>query len=99
MIVTFMTETGSTYTLEQDPTGRWYLHADNVPNLHSMRLPDRRWPIDPPAPWPLVIGQPCLILSAHFRDPKDHPDRMPGGGKRTSPVTDIVMWPSVETSP
>lgn len=80
------TESGSVYCVVQDTEGRWFLNADNVPNPASRRLdPDSWWRIEQPHPWPPELGAPIALISALDLDRRDA-ERMPGGGKVTSPV-------------
>lgn len=87
------TETGSVYYVARDEEGTWWFGGDNVPNPISARLPEGyAWRIQPPVPWPLSIGA-RLFVDAPPELPMCHPDRVPGGGKRTSPVLRVVRRP------
>lgn len=88
MIYVVTTMSGSTYTIEQRGE-RWYLRADNVPNPNSVKLDLKEWEIHPPRPWPIRVGFGLALDCIHVDD-RGHPDRMPGGGKHTSPVIEVV---------
>lgn len=80
------TASGSVYRVVQDAEGRWWLNADNVANPRSRRLdPDLWWQIEQPHPWPPQLGVPVVLIAATDLDRCD-PERVPGGGKATSPV-------------
>jgi hypothetical protein len=84
------TYSGSVYIVKQTEEGNFLLQADNVPSRTSAQLnPEEEWPIQKPEPWPPQLGQPVTLLSRYFHD-KTHPDRMPGGGKITSPVRAVI---------
>lgn len=81
------TESGSVYYVRED-AGRYYLRALNKPNPYSVDVsPEREWEVAP-APWPPVVGEQMLLLSVYVWEP-GHPERIPGGGKYTSPVVRI----------
>jgi hypothetical protein len=79
------TRSGSIYFVAHDRDGKWWLGGRNQVNPFSVALPPGAWEIEAPKPWPPVIGLP-LILLAPTLWAKDHPKRLPGGGKVTSPV-------------
>lgn len=87
------TESGSTYRVCEE-NDRFFLRANNVPNPNSVAIPDREWEVVPQDftvfAWPPVVGQ-CMYLSCIHELDRDHPDRMPGGGKITSRVKEIVI--------
>lgn len=65
------------------------LSADSVPNPTSVPLdPDDRWEIQRPEPWPPELGERIRLMPPEELD-RDDPRRMPGGGKRMSPVRAI----------
>lgn len=83
---TVTTCTGSEYTILRDDVGHFWLSGTNVPNPFSCELPaDRMYRIEQPSPWPLETGR-ALWLIADTTLEIGHPDRCPGGGKRTSSV-------------
>jgi hypothetical protein len=85
-----ITESGSTYDVKEDAVGRFWLRGDNVATPVSCKLNGSDWwEIDRVKPWPPKEGQKLYTCSAHFHEPKDHPKRMPGGGKHTSVVVDV----------
>jgi len=80
------TASGSIYWVARNEHGDWRLRACNIPNPRSRRLDHGRWwAIRQPAPWPPRLGQP-IELRAPAGLPRDDPERMPGGGKITSPI-------------
>lgn len=83
---TVITRSGSIYRVARDDEGRWWMSADNVPNPTSVRLdPDRWWTIHRPEPWPPELGERLELRPLAELD-RDDRRRVPGGGKRTSPV-------------
>lgn len=82
------TSSGSTYLVAQTPDGRWFFGGSNVPNAHSQLLPAGFWPIEAPHPWPPVTGASICLLALRAL-PLEHPQRVPGGGKVTSPVLSV----------
>lgn len=84
--VEVITRSGSIYRVAQDGEGQWWMNADNVANPTSRRLdPDRWWRIQQPCPWPPELGERLWLVPPDALD-RDDPERVPGGGKRTSPV-------------
>lgn len=80
------TATGSVYRMVEDGETRWWLNADNVANPTSRRLdPQVWWRIQQPDPWPPELGSPVMLLAPLEFD-RRNPERLPGGGKITSPV-------------
>lgn len=87
--VEITTRSGSVYRVGRGTDGGWWMSADNVPNLTSVPLdPDDRWEIRRPDPWPPELGERIWLMPPEELD-RDDPHRMPGGGKRTSPVRAI----------
>jgi len=84
-----ITETGSRYRIHEDVAGTFWLSGENVPNPQSRAIGPEEWEIERPQPWPPEIGQRLWMPSAYFNAPKDHPGRIPGGGKLTSQVQRI----------
>lgn len=81
-----ITHTGSRYRVGRDADDRWWMRGANVPNPRSVRLSkDRWWRIRSPTPWPPELGERIRLMAPDDLEPGD-PDRVPGGGKRTSPV-------------
>ena len=79
------TVSGSIYEL-RELAGEWSLRATNQENPYSCPVdPSRWWPIQPPTPWPPEVLTPLVLLTQHTTA-WAHPDRIPGGGKVTSPV-------------
>ena len=79
------TRSGSVYTVAHDRDGKWWLGGRNVANPFSTALPPGLWEIEPPQPWPPIIGLPLIMLAPTLWA-TDNPKRIPGGGKVTSPV-------------
>jgi len=80
------THSGSRYRLLHDDRDMWWLGGDNVANPISCKLPSGRyWCIQPPVPWPPVIGGSLWLEAPDDLVPGDEA-RIPGGGKLTSPV-------------
>lgn len=93
-----ITRSGSVYRVARDDKGRWWMSADNIPNPASVRLdPDRWWAIRAPEPWPPELGERLELLAPEGLG-RDDPRRVPGGGKRTSPVRGI-RWPATARRP
>lgn len=86
------TETGSLYRLGLDADGRWWVSGDNIATPTSCCLADGCWEIQPPASWPPEPGFP-LEFRAPPRLSAGDPRRVPGGGKVTSPVTEVRYVP------
>lgn len=87
--VEVITRSGSTYRIARESEGRWWMNADNVPNPASCRLDrDRWWCIQAPRPWPPELGERLWLMPPEELE-RDDPERMPGGGKHTSPVRAI----------
>lgn len=89
-LVHLHTMTGSRYWVARDPTeGRYWLTADNVASARSTALPHGTiWEVRPPLL--LGVGLPALFLAPDTLT-RDDPRRMPGGGKRTSLVREVVI--------
>lgn len=91
------TRAGSRYYVALDREGVWWFGGRAVPNPFSRPLPPQLWRIECPEPWPPLLGASVWLRAA--RDLAiDDLDRVPGGGKYTSPV-DIVenLWGRKET--
>lgn len=86
---TIHTRSGSLYRIAVDSAGRWWISGDNVRTPISSYLGDGCWEIQPPSPWPPQIGSPLTFLAPPHLEIGD-PNRIPGGGKVTSPVVDIT---------
>lgn len=82
------TESGSVYKVRSDSDGCYWLSGENVPSFSSVAVPEGEWQIDRPTPWPIAIGQPLQMVSAFYLA-FEHPERIPGGGKLTSPVVSV----------
>jgi len=72
----------------------FHVWCDNVENPHSRRInPGLGWEVERPDPWPPRLGRVSQygfgIALISIYDEQDHPDRMPGGGRWTSPIVDI----------
>jgi hypothetical protein len=79
------TLSGSLYRVAIDDANRWWVSADNVATCTSSNLADGCWEIQPPSPWPPVLGAPFrFVAPTHL--PIGDPERVPGGGKVTSVV-------------
>lgn len=82
------TRSGSVYRITRDGSGQWWVGGENVQTPMSHSLVDGTWEIDPPTPWPPVLGS-----ALEFRAPPDlaldDPTRIPGGGKLTSSVMSV----------
>lgn len=81
------TEIGSEYILEAREDDTYWVSGRNVPNPESKPLGEQTWQIEPEE-MPCV-GQEWLFLALKSLA-KDDPARMPGGGKFTSRVTEVV---------
>jgi hypothetical protein len=84
-----VTRSGSVYKIAESNFAEFY--------VFSVALrPVFWWGVEAPDPWPPVIGHP-LQLIALLRYAMDDPERMPGGGKITSPLTSIdeITFPDV----
>lgn len=93
-----ITRSGSVYRVARDIAGHWWMSADNIPNPFSVRLdPDRWWEIQPPDPWPPELGERIWLAPPEDMDRGDV-RRVPGGGKRTSPVR-VIRQPAAARSP
>lgn len=79
------TLTGSRYVVVRAPDGVWWFGGKNQPNPRSVALPPRLFRIDPPWPWPPVLGVPLRLFAADDLYVGD-PERAPQGGKITSNV-------------
>ena len=83
------TMSGSVYRITELDDGSFTAGGDNVPSDTSTALGASDWPIVMPYPWPPKVGAPFVITSIFVDQPIGSPHRMPGGGKRTSPVTRV----------
>lgn len=79
------TETGSRYVVVRDHADVWWFGGDNMPSMWSVALPRGLWRIDPPRPWPPILGSGLVMMAPAGIDRTD-PARVPGGGKLTSAV-------------
>ena len=86
------TRSGSAYLVARDAAGKWWLGGRNVPNPFSVALPAGVWEIEPPEPWPPIIGLPLVMLAPRMWA-LDNPKRIAGGGKVTSPVASVELIP------
>lgn len=83
------TLSGSLYRVAIDDEDRWWVSADNVATCTSSNLADGCWEIQPPSPWPPVLGAPFrFVAPTHL--PIGDPERVPGGGKVTSIVVAVA---------
>jgi hypothetical protein len=81
------TATGSQYTVVRDMK-HCYLLANHRTTIISTNINNARWKIaEPKLP---IVGESWHIFSAYY-DEYDHPERMPGGGKFTSPVQTVEI--------
>jgi hypothetical protein len=85
---TIITQTGSSYFLAHDQAGDWWLAADNIPSPRSCSLADGVWAVQEPVPWPPIVGERLWIEAQPL--PMNDPRRVPGGGKDTSPVIQVI---------
>jgi hypothetical protein len=83
------TYSGSIYKIRVDEDRRFWLTTDHVVNPNSTDINGQEWEIQQPRPWPPEIGQPMWLPTIHLFD-FDHPDRIPGGGKSTSIVMEVL---------
>lgn len=80
------TRTGSVYEIVESARPEFFVRVENIPNAHSCAIdPERWWRIEAPDPWPPRVGLP-LALFALSTLARDDAERIPGGGKITSPV-------------
>ena len=89
MVITTMS--GSVYTIRQATTGIWRMLGENVVTERSKDIRavdglEHGWEVEfGSVP---KIGEPLCVL-APARLAMDDPTRIPGGGKITSPITNI----------
>ena len=99
ILVRIRTASGSEYLVKCHRDDSWWCSARNVPNTTSTPLEGTGWwRILPPSPWPPVIGWPFVMVTPatlRFGDP----DRMPGGGKVTSAVIEVVWIERIHADP
>lgn len=89
MTIMFRTYTGSLYRVEERE-GRFFLAADNVANPNSSKLdPMDEYEIERPEPWPIVVGL-GVYMPSIYPIGEGGDQRPLGGGKYTSPVTEIL---------
>jgi hypothetical protein len=82
------TASGSLYVIRVDEDDRYWLSGQNVPNAYSEPIPgDVEWQIKP-LPLPPTLGQRLDIWSFFYEMP-GHAERLPGGGKITTPVVSV----------
>jgi hypothetical protein len=82
------TETGSVYLLEERGVKDWWFtSARNVVTDVSQDIGAQWWPLTITTIAPR-LGEQFVALSRYFEQ-KKHPERMPGGGKFTSPLRSI----------
>ena len=89
-----VTRSRSIYHVVESTRGEFLARVDNVANPRSVAIdPDRWWRIEPAVPWPPEVGK-RLQLLALLTLPFEHAERMPGGGKVTSPVVELedLTW-------
>jgi hypothetical protein len=84
------TATGSKYVLTRRPDNSWWVSGENQVSDTSRSLGDRAWPIQPPM---LPREGESWVFFSLFQFEPDHPDRIPGGGKITSPVVRVTPNP------
>ena len=91
ILVRLRTASGSEYLVKRHSDDSWWCSARNVPNASSTPLDGTGWwRIARPFPWPPIIG--CyVVLMALPEFLHNEPRRMPGGGKWTSPVIEM-LW-------
>lgn len=84
------TTSGSEYVVEGNGTEFRYLalskQAAPDPVFNVKVVGD--YDLDKVSPWPPEVNRPLLMVTKHLDD-INHPDRMPGGGKITSPVVKV----------
>ena len=91
MVIT--TYSGSVYRIRQDATGIWRMLGENVVTERSKDIRpvdglEHGWEIEfGSVP---KIGEPLCVV-APARMAMDDPMRIPGGGKITSPITNIEV--------
>jgi hypothetical protein len=79
------TETGSMYKVVKEDLD-YYLYPHHIPSQTSKNVNGEKWKVKrPDIP---QEGLAWLVMSYYFED-MSHPDRIPGGGKLTSPVKSI----------
>lgn len=88
LVTTVLTASGSSYTIREDANGRFWLSADNVPNVNSCRI-EGEWEIQRPTPWPPLLEHTLWMDSVYAYGEGDGL-RIPGGGKRTNFVQEIM---------
>ena len=93
-----ITRSGSTYYV-RELDGRFWLSGANVASESSRPLHDGAWQITRPLPWPPIIGRPVVFLPLARFNIVGHPERLPGGGKNTSTVTDVRVRRATTVTP
>lgn len=86
VVVFLITQSGSRYTVGHHCTGSWWFCGQNAPNPLSCALPVQLWRITRPTTWPPQLGT-HIAMMAPPDLALDDPDRVPGGGKVTSPIS------------
>ena len=85
------TASGSRYAIDEDDDGFWLI-GDNTVTADSRDIRGRRWAVEQPEPWPVVLGE-SVVLRARRNLAPDDPERMPGGGKAISPIVVVIQEP------
>ncbi len=83
------TESGSKYRVRIDDQGKFWLSGENKASIFSSSIQGSEWAIKTPVPWPAVVGE-RLYMESTYIDKHEHPSRIPGGGKNTSPIIEVV---------
>jgi hypothetical protein len=83
----------SQYDLLRDSYGQFWVRGRNMPNPRSSQLAPETWYIIArPTPWPPQPGVPLVFMAPSVLERGD-PRRVPGGGKRSSPVVQVEPRP------
>ena len=80
------TASDSVYVITAQENDVYTVRGENIPSITSQPLGETEWAIMRPEPWPPILGQPLAFDSVYVDADFDTPLRMPGGGKRTSPI-------------
>ena len=84
------TDSGSVYEFYIG-SGNWWVKSNNIISTTSKDISDRLWAIQKPVPWPPIPGERLYFKSIYPFSERDNEDRLPGGGKDTSPIKTVEV--------